>query len=90
MLPSYDADNVARNRLNEKIRARYEGRLFDLAAVESRRNEAQKATFRFEGKDYDLLYRPFTDDGGHLNSIGRQVVAIDLLVTLAGIAGSQE
>ena len=59
--------------------------LFDLAAVESRIDDTRKATFRKDGKDYELLRRGFTDDGGHLNSAGRQVVAIELLRSLAGL-----
>lgn len=84
-LPWHEEDNVKRNLLNEKLRARFAGSLFDLAAVESRIDGTKKATFRKDGKDYELLRRGFTDDGGHLNSAGRQVVAIELLRSLAGL-----
>jgi hypothetical protein len=54
-----------------------------MAAIESRIDDTKKATFRDNGKDYELLNRGYTDDGGHLNSIGRQIVAIELLRTLS-------
>ena len=86
-LPWYEEDNVKRNLLNDKLRARFTNALFDLAAIESRIDDSKKATFRADGKAYELLYRPYTDDGGHLNSIGRQVVAIELLKMLADLEG---
>jgi hypothetical protein len=84
-LPWYEADNVKRNLYNDMLRARFKESLFDLAAVESRIDDTKKATFRENGKEYELLYRAYTDDGGHLNSTGRQVVAIELLRTLANL-----
>jgi len=82
-LPWYEEDNVKRNLFNDMLRARFKGSLFDLAAIESRIDDTKKATFRDNGKDYELLNRGYTDDGGHLNSIGRQIVAIELLRTLS-------
>ena len=84
-LPWYEEDNVKRNIFNDKLRAHFKDALFDLAAIESRIDDTRKATFRAEGRAYDLLYRAYTDDGGHLNSIGRQLVAIELLRTLADL-----
>ncbi len=84
-LPWYEADNVQRNLFNDMLRDRFKGSLFDLAAIESRIDDSKKAVFRESQKEYELLYRPFTDDGGHLNLLGRQVVAIELLTLLAGI-----
>jgi hypothetical protein len=88
-LPWYEEDNLKRNLFIDMLRARFGGSLFDLAAVESRIDETKKATFRMSGKDYELLYHAYTDDGGHLNSLGRQVVAIELLRTLSGFDGSK-
>jgi hypothetical protein len=84
-LPWYEEDNVKRNLYNDMLRARFKGSLFDLAAIESRIDDTKKATFRDNGKEYELLNLAYTDDGGHLNSMGRQVVAIELLRTLSGI-----
>jgi len=88
-LPWYEEENVKRNLFNDLLRARFQGTLFDLAAVESRFDDERRATFRYGGKDYELLRRDFTDDGGHLNPIGRQVVAIELLRFLTTV-GSPE
>ena len=84
-LPWYEEDNVKRNMFNDKLRAHFTDALFDLAAVESRIDDSKKATFRVNGRAYELLNHAYTDDGGHLNSIGRQVVAIELLRTLADL-----
>jgi hypothetical protein len=84
-LPWYEEDNIKRNVFNDRLRTHFKDALFDLAAIESRIDDTKKATFRAEGRAYDLLYRAYTNDGGHLNSIGRQVVAIELLRTLANL-----
>jgi len=84
-LPWYEADNVQRNLFNDMLRDRFKGSLFDLAAIESRVDDSKKAVFREGRTEYELLYRPYTDDGGHLNELGRQVVAIELLMMLADI-----
>ena len=84
-LPWYEEDNVKRNLYNDMLRARFKNSLFDLAAIESRIDEAKKATFRDNGMEYELLNPAYTDDGGHLNSTGRQIVAIELLRILSGL-----
>ena len=84
-LPWYEEENVKRNLFNDMLRARFQGSLFDLAAVESRLSDTKKATFRVDGKDYELLNRALTDDGGHLNATGRRLVAIELLRTLSSL-----
>ena len=86
-LPWYEEDNVKRNLYNDMVRARFGGSLFDLAAAESRIDDTKKATFKENGKEYELLYHAYTEDGGHLNSLGRQVVAVELLRTLSDIMG---
>lgn len=85
-LPWYEEENIKRNLFNDMLRARFQGSLFfDLAAVESRLSETTKATFRTGGKDYELLNRALTDDGGHLNATGRRLVAIELLRALSSL-----
>lgn len=88
-MPGYDEDNVQRNLFNDMLRARFKESLFDLAAAESSMSGKKRATFRKGGKEYELLYRPFTDDGGHLSLTGRQVVAIELLKALASLDPSR-
>jgi lysophospholipase L1-like esterase len=64
------------------LRAKYGESLFDLAKMESTTLLGKKAKFTKNGKSYDLLDRSYTDDGGHLNALGRQIMAIDLLLYL--------
>lgn len=86
-LPWYETDHVQRNIFNDMLRARFKDSLFDLAAIESRISDTKKASISKDGRRYDILRQDFTDDGGHLNSLGRQIVAIELLCYLATIAG---
>jgi len=86
-LPWYETDHVQRDVFNEMLRARYKDSLFDLAAIESRISATKATSVLKGGKRYAILRRDFTDDGGHLNSLGRQIVAIELLCYLAEIAG---
>ena len=80
--PWSEQDSIQRNKYNEMLRAKYEGSLFDLAKAESTTLLGTKATVTKGNRSYDLMVRSYTDDGGHLNTLGRQVVAIDLLLYL--------
>jgi len=84
-MPYYDAEHVQRSLYNDRLRERYKDHLFDLAAVESSVAATRKATLEKGGKEYEILNRAYTDDGGHLNAVGRQIVAIELLIYLASI-----
>jgi hypothetical protein len=81
-------DNVVRNRFNELMRKEYEGRepLFDLAGIESTFPDGQKCSFVVDGKTYVSLTPEYTYDGGHLNKLGRKIVAEQLLIFLANMA----
>lgn len=74
------AANAARHAFNELMRARYgSGSLvFDLAAVESGERRAAPA-----------LVNSYTDDGGHLNEVGRRVVAQQFLKLLDRLAAGR-
>ena len=85
-------DNVAREQFNAMMRAAYAGRglLFDLAAVESAAPDGAPVFFERAGKRYPSLAPAYTDDGAHLNHLGRQVVAGRLLLFLTKrLAGLQ-
>lgn len=84
-MPYYDAEHIQRSLFNDMLRERTKGDVFDLAAVESRIDATRKATYKRDGRDYEILNRAYTDDGGHLNAVGRQIVAIELLIYLASI-----
>lgn len=84
-MPWYETDHIQRSLYNDMLRARFKGSLFDLAAIESHVSDTKRASFTKGGKRYDILYRSYTDDGGHLNAMGRQIVAVELLCLLAAI-----
>jgi len=73
-------DNIKRNQFNTLIRKTYSGRqpVFDLAQIES-----QMATVRLLGELIETLRPEYTDDGGHLNIVGRRTVAEQLLLFLS-------
>jgi hypothetical protein len=82
------ADNIVRNRFNEGLRKVYSGKepVFDLAGLESIRPDGSKCTFTEGGETYQALCREYTDDGGHLNQLGRRRAAAGLIALLS--AGS--
>jgi hypothetical protein len=80
-----NAHNVRRNYYNNLIRAHYAGKetVFDLAEIESTHPDGSRESFTFAGNNYYALAPEFTDDGGHLNRLGRMRVAEQLLVLLS-------
>ncbi len=82
-----DANNIARNRYNEKLINYYQDRepIFDIAALESTHADNTRAGFTADGQMNYVLAPEYTEDGGHLNSIGRKFVAEQLLIYLSGI-----
>lgn len=83
----YD-DNIKRNEYNEMLLKEYEGKepVFDLAKIESTYPDGRRATFTKDGKTYYSLVPEYTSDGGHLNELGRKIVAEQLLIFLANLA----
>lgn len=79
--------NAARNDFNSLIIETYGGndRVFDLAAIESTYTDGSRASFSRNGKIYYSLVPDYTHDGGHLNAIGRKIVAEQLLIFLANL-----
>jgi hypothetical protein len=76
--------NARRNEFNALLRTRYAGEpMFDLAAVEATRPDGRRQTFRLAGRTLDALVPAYTDDGGHLNEVGRVRAAAGLVHTLA-------
>jgi hypothetical protein len=79
--------NAKRNEFNALLRKTYGGRepLFDLAALESTLADGSR-TFTTRGADtvYTLAHE-YTDDGGHLNAVGRRHVAVPFLDLLASL-----
>jgi hypothetical protein len=79
------ADNIKRSRFNELLRQEYKGKepIFDLAAIESTYPDGTRFVFDSGGKKYESLIADYTHDGGHLNELGRKLVAAHFLVFLA-------
>ncbi|MCF8026201.1 MAG: hypothetical protein K9J79_11725 [Desulfobacteraceae bacterium] len=82
------ADNIKRNEFNDLMRQEYEstGRLFDIAKIESTYMDGSQETFEKDGNKYAALVPSYTYDGGHLNELGRKIVAAHLLNMMAGLA----
>jgi hypothetical protein len=85
MEPPLKADNIKRNKFNDHIREKHGAAVWDLADAEATSAKGEKVTFRRNKQRFFLLNRKYTSDGGHLNSIGSQVVAIDLLLHLTSL-----
>lgn len=84
------ADNINRNAFNELLLREYgEGTIFDLAQIESTDPNGTRATFEMDGKSYFYLLPEYTNDGGHLNQIGRQLAAEKLLIFLSKLLNNK-
>ncbi len=92
ILEGWHADNAARSRYNELLLAHYRGKepVFDLAAIESTFPDGRRSSFRYKGSSSYSLVPAYTDDGGHLNSFGRRLVAERLLGVLSDLAKRPE
>ncbi len=85
--PTYrDEDNVLRNAYNRALREWFAGEpLFDLAAVEATFPDGSLSSFEHEGQSIHTLVQAYTDDGGHLNDVGRRRAAEAFVRTLAAV-----
>jgi hypothetical protein len=81
-------DNQKRNLFNELLVKEFSGidPIFDLAGIESTHPSGRRETISMNGQTVYSMYPGYTYDGGHLNQLGKLVVANQLLVTLAKIA----
>jgi len=81
-------DNIRREEFNAMLLKEYEGKdtIFDLAKVESTAPDGSRAVFEKDGKTYPRMVPEYTNDGGHLNELGRKAVAEQLLIVLASLA----
>jgi hypothetical protein len=80
-------DNVQREAYNTLMRKEYQGEatLFDLAEFEATRPDGSTSSIKIGGKMIRTLYPGYSDDGGHLNNNGRQLIAqklVDLIAEL--------
>lgn len=80
-------DNIARNQFNNFLRDEYTTTqpIYDLSLVESTYPNGYRSFFSKDNKIYFDLVPEYSDDGGHLNIIGRKLIAEQLLILLANL-----
>jgi len=80
-------NNIMRNEFNEKLLKEYANKepIFDLAKIESTSLDKSRVTFTSKGKTYYSLAPEYTNDGGHLNEVGRRQVAKEFLTFLSNV-----
>ena len=85
-------DNRVRARYNELLRERYSDKepLFDLARYEALGPDGLEHYGLWKGQQVPILVESYTDDGGHLNAVGRRHVAEQLLIELLEVAQAME
>lgn len=82
--PTARAANIKRNEFNDLVRKTYPpNSILDLAKAESTRPDGSRSYFNAGGKQIYVLAEEYTTDGGHLNTIGSEVAAREMLKTLA-------
>jgi hypothetical protein len=80
------AEADKRNAFNVLLTQHYRDEpVFDLATIESTRPDGSRRSMTKDGKTLYMLADEYTDDGGHLNAVGRKVAARELIRVLAGL-----
>ncbi len=79
--------NIKRNIYNQYILDKYKGRepVFDIAEIESVHPDGTREFFFEQSRVFYSLFPGYTDDGGHLNKIGRRHVAEQFLLLLLNL-----
>lgn len=79
------AENIKRNNYNKLLLKEYKGRqpIFDIASYQATLQNGSKAFFKYNGEQILYMQDSYSSDGGHLNSLGSQVIAEQLLIFLA-------
>jgi hypothetical protein len=83
-------DNARRESFSRLIRQTYGGKapIFDIALYESTDPEGRRSFAKVGGEDCPVLFGGYTMDDGHLNAVGRRMVAARFLEDLAKAARS--
>lgn len=75
-----DVANAKRAEYNRRLMETFAGDpIFDLSKAESTRPDGSRETFQFHGKEYYALVPAYSSDGGHLNELGKRVIASELI-----------
>lgn len=79
-----DIANIKHCEFNQLLRSHYQGKkpIFDLAAVESTYPDGRRNGFNYKDKMCFSLIPEYTNDGGHLDELGRYRAAKELLLLL--------
>jgi len=87
--PGFFEDNIIRHSYNDLLNNAYSrtGLFFDLAHTESVNARGFGCYAQKGAEKVSVMAPEYTEDGGHLNSLGRKNVAEQLLIILAEIAG---
>ena len=81
------SDNMAREKFNTAMRQVYGQRLlYDIALYESTYPDGGRESFQRDGSTYYALVPLYTDDGDHLNKVGGEVLARQLVRVLVEAA----
>jgi len=85
-------DNLVRARYNALLRERFSGKepLFDLAGYEALGPDGLRHFGLWKGQQIPILVELYTNDGGHLNEMGRQHIAEQLLIELLELSEAME
>ena len=76
--------NVSRNEFNRRLVEKYSADpIYDLAGVMSTFPDGRRESFEIDGKTYYSLVPAYTDDGGHLNTVGRSYAAAEFIRAIA-------
>ena len=86
-----DDANAKRLAFNERLHDAFSDQpIFDLARHESTRPDGTRETFAAGTGVAYAMVPVYTDDGGHLNGVGRRVMASHLLRFAAGALGARK
>ncbi|HLP77663.1 MAG TPA: LamG-like jellyroll fold domain-containing protein, partial [Candidatus Paceibacterota bacterium] len=88
---SANSANILRAGYNNFVRAHCQLNnrvLFDIADIESHDLSGNPVTFTNATKVYERMFSGYTSDGGHLNALGEQRVALGWYATAAAIASA--
>jgi len=87
--PGFLEDNMMRRSYNDLLKNAYSKTeaLFDLALIESVNRSGFRCHVSKGAEKVCVMAPEYTEDGGHLNSQGRKMVAEQLLIILAEMAG---
>ena len=76
--------NARRGEFNRLLTVRYAGEpVFDLAATMSTHADGRRESFRLDGAEHHALVPAYTNDGGHLNAVGRTYAAAAFVNAIA-------